>query len=68
VVSALLAAWAVVSFLVLFFAREMDGFNFFGWPLPLYLAGQGLLLFYVLLLAIYSIAMRSIERAEQERD
>lgn len=61
----LLASWLALTFGVLFFARELASYTFFGWPLSFYMAAQGLTLFYVLLLAILSIVMRRIERAHQ---
>jgi putative solute:sodium symporter small subunit len=67
IVAWLLAAWAAVGFIVLFFARELSAFSFFGWPFSLYMAAQGLILFYVLLLAVYSYAMRLVERSARRQ-
>ncbi|MFZ6845854.1 DUF4212 domain-containing protein [Undibacterium sp. RuTC16W] len=61
----LLASWLTLTFGILFFARELVAYTFFGWTLSFYMAAQGLTLFYVLLLAILSIVMRRIERAHQ---
>ncbi|MES2073374.1 MAG: sodium/substrate symporter small subunit [Pseudomonadota bacterium] len=58
----LLASWLVLTFGILFFARELAAVSFFGWSLPFYMAAQGLSLFYVLILSLYSLAMRRIER------
>jgi len=66
IVARLLAAWAGVSFLVLFFARELFAWSIFGWPFSLYMVAQGLILFYVLLVVIYSLAMRRIENGTGE--
>lgn len=60
----LLASWGLLSFGILFFARELSGLSFFGWPFSFYMAAQGLTLIYVLILAIYSLGMRRILRAE----
>ncbi|MFZ6646276.1 DUF4212 domain-containing protein [Undibacterium sp. TJN25] len=59
----LLACWFVLTFGTLFFARELSGIYFFGWSLSFYMAAQGLSLFYVLILAAYSLAMRRVEKA-----
>ncbi|MBI3285097.1 MAG: DUF4212 domain-containing protein [Burkholderiales bacterium] len=62
----LLASWFLLNFCILFFARELSNFSFFGWPFSFYMAAQGLTLIYVLILAIYSLCMRKILRANQE--
>ncbi|MCU6434562.1 DUF4212 domain-containing protein [Undibacterium sp. Jales W-56] len=61
----LLASWLLLTFGVLFFARELALYTFFGWPFSFYMAAQGLTLFYVLLLAVLSFVMRRIEQAHQ---
>ncbi|HTD06927.1 sodium/substrate symporter small subunit [Undibacterium sp.] len=61
----LLASWLALTFGTLFFARELSGIYFFGWSLPFYMAAQGLSLFYVLILAVYSLAMRRIENSRK---
>lgn len=63
----LLAAWFVMTFGMLFFARELSNVYFFGWSLPLYMAAQGLSLFYVLILAVYSLGMRRIEKSGKDK-
>ncbi|MBK1889212.1 DUF4212 domain-containing protein [Undibacterium sp. 14-3-2] len=64
--TALLLCWGLLSFFSLFFARELSEWHFFSWPLSFYLAAQGLTLSYVLILAIYSIGMRWIQRPRQD--
>ncbi|WP_394777680.1 DUF4212 domain-containing protein [Undibacterium sp.] len=63
----LLASWFVLTFGMLFFARELSGIYFFGWSLSFYMAAQGLSLFYVLILAIYSLMMRRFEKTAKGR-
>ncbi|MCH8619611.1 DUF4212 domain-containing protein [Undibacterium sp. TS12] len=58
----LLSCWALLCFCVLFFARELSGWTFFGWPFSFYMAAQGLTLSFVLIIAIYSLGMRWIGR------
>ena len=55
--SCLLLIWALLSFIVLFFARELSNISFFGWPFSFYMAAQGLTLSFVILLATYSLGM-----------
>ena len=58
----LLLAWFVITFCVLFFARELSSLHFFGWPFSFYMAAQGLTLIYVLLLGIFSVCSHRIEQ------
>ena len=59
----LLAVWFVVTFLAVYFARELDRFKLFGWPVSFYMAAQGVLLVYLAIVVIYTVRMR---RAEQQ--
>lgn len=52
----LMLVWFVVSFVVVFFARDLN-FQFLGWPFSFWMAAQGSLLVYVALVAIYAWAM-----------
>jgi putative solute:sodium symporter small subunit len=58
--AALLLFWFVVSFVLTFFARELR-FALFGWPFSYYMAAQGALLCYLLIVWIYS-------RQQERRD
>ncbi|QDZ28778.1 DUF4212 domain-containing protein [Noviherbaspirillum sp. UKPF54] len=58
----LLASWFLLTFVVIFFARELSGVTLFGWPLPFYMAAQGLTLLYLAIVAIYMIRMRRLDR------
>jgi putative solute:sodium symporter small subunit len=58
----LMGIWFVVTFVVAYFARELD-FNFFGWPFSFWVAAQGALVVYVLLIAYYA---RTMNRLDQE--
>ena len=58
----LLIVWFSLTFISLFFARELSTIHFFSWPLSLYMAAQGLTLSFVLILAIYPLGMRWITR------
>ena len=59
---ALLAAWALTTFGVVFFARELSGLTIFGWPLSFYLAAQGASLGYLAIIACYAWRMKVLER------
>jgi putative solute:sodium symporter small subunit len=58
----LLAIWFVVTFVVAYFARNLT-FKFFGWPFSFWVAAQGALIVYVLLIWYYA---RYMNRLDQE--
>ena len=58
----LLAAWFALTFGTIFFARELSGLRFFGWPLSFYLLAQGVILFYAALIAFYAWRMDQLDR------
>lgn len=58
----LMAVWFVVSFVVAYFARELS-FDFFGWPFSFWVAAQGALVVYVLIIGVYA---RTMNRLDQE--
>ena len=57
----LLGIWFVVTFVVAFFARSLQ-FNFFGWPFSWWVAAQGALVVYVLIIAYYAHYMNRLDR------
>jgi len=63
---ALLALWFVVTFVAVFFARELDRVNLFGWPLSFYMAAQGIMLVYLAIVVVYTIRMGRAERQLQQ--
>ncbi|MFN5446099.1 MAG: DUF4212 domain-containing protein [bacterium] len=65
---ALLLAWTLLNFCVIFFARELAGLMLFGWPVPFYMAAQGSILIYLLIIGIYARTVNQLERALDNRD
>lgn len=61
----LLAAWVGVTFVVPFFARDLN-FSFFGWPFSFWVASQGALIAYLLIAWSYSRWMNRRDQAEAE--
>ena len=59
--AALLLAWFVVGFVVTWFARDLD-FPFFGWPFSFWVAAQGGVVVFVLLLVAYARHMARNDR------
>lgn len=59
---ALLAIWFVVTFVVGWFARDLQSIVIFGFPLPFYMGAQGALLVYVMLVGYYAYCMGKLDR------
>ncbi|MBV8635500.1 MAG: DUF4212 domain-containing protein [Burkholderiaceae bacterium] len=58
----LVAFWFVLTFGTIYFARELSGTSFFGWPLSFYLLAQGVIILYAVLIAFYAWRMEKLER------
>lgn len=58
----LLFIWFVVTFVVAFFARDLD-FSFFGWPFSFWVGSQGALAVYVLIIGFYARTMNQLDQA-----
>ena len=59
---ALICIWFCATFGVGFFARELERFHFFGWPLSYYMAAQGSLIVFLLIIGVYALVMRRFDR------
>ena len=59
----LLSIWSGVSFSIIFFARELSGLSFLGWPVSFYMAAQGSILINLLLIAFYAIVAKKLVTA-----
>ena len=57
----LLLVWFAVGFVVTWFARDLD-FPFFGWPFSFWVAAQGGIIVFVVLLAVYARRMARLDR------
>ena len=58
----LLATWFLVTFGVIYFARELSAFTLFGWPFSFYMAAQGVVIIYVLIIAAYVRCMQHLDK------
>lgn len=58
---ALLTIWFVVTFVVSYFARDLD-FSFFGWPFSFWVGAQGSLIVYLIIVAVYAHCMNRLDR------
>ena len=57
----LLGIWFFVTFVLVFFARDLD-FNFFGWPFSFWVAAQGALVVYCVIIWYYARYMNKLDR------
>jgi len=61
-ISVLMLVWALVTFGIGYFARELD-FSMLGWPFSFWVGAQGALFVYVALVAYYAWAMNRLDRS-----
>ena len=57
----LLLIWFIVTFVEIWFARELNTITFLGFPLAFYMSAQGSLIIYVALIGIYALRMRKLD-------
>ena len=57
----LLVIWFVVTFVVGYIARDLQ-FNFFGWTFAFWMAAQGSLIIYVVIIWYYARYMNNLDR------
>jgi putative solute:sodium symporter small subunit len=58
----LLAIWFVSTFVICWFARDLQSFTILGFPFSFYMAAQGSLIIYVILIWYYAYAMNRMDR------
>lgn len=56
-----LGVWALVTFGVAFYGRELSRIDFFGWPLSFWVGAQGTLIVYVVIIALYARYMNRLD-------
>ena len=61
ITSVLLAIWFVVTFVVSWFARELNAINIIG-PLGFYMGAQGALIIYVIIIWFYAKKMNEMDK------
>ena len=59
----LLLVWFALTFASGYFARQLDAFSLFGFPLGFYLAAQGTQLVYLLIVGVYAWVMNRLDDA-----
>ncbi len=60
----LLLVWAVVSFGAAYFARDLQFVMAGGWPFGYWVAAQGAVLVFIVIVAVYAGAMNHFERQD----
>lgn len=63
----LLVVWALVSFVAVYFARDLQQFLLGDWPLGYWIAAQGAVLVFIAITVAYGWAMNRFERQDAER-
>lgn len=58
----LLAIWFVATFVVIWFARELNEIVIFGFPFAFYMGAQGALIIYVLIIWYYARRMNQLDQ------
>ena len=58
----LLVIWFLATFVVGWYARELNESTILGFPLGFYMAAQGSLVIYVVLIWVYAIYMNNLDR------
>jgi putative solute:sodium symporter small subunit len=58
----LLVIWFIATFVVAWYAIPLSEIKMFGWPLSFYMAAQGSLIIYVLIIAYYAWQMGKYDR------
>jgi putative solute:sodium symporter small subunit len=64
----LLGVWFVVTFGVAFFARELSELTFFGWSFSYYMAAQGTIFIYVVIVGAYAWRMSRLDKTLDGED
>ncbi len=59
----LLAIWFVVTFVVGWYARELNAITVFGFPLGFYMGAQGSLIIFVVIIFYYAHYMNKLDNA-----
>jgi putative solute:sodium symporter small subunit len=57
----LLAIWFVVTYVVGWYARELNELVIFGFPFGFYMGAQGALIIYVIMIFYYAIRMNKLD-------
>jgi putative solute:sodium symporter small subunit len=62
VTAVLLFVWFLVTFVEAWYARELNGVTVMGFPLGFYMSAQGSLATYVIIIGIYAMYMKKLDK------
>lgn len=62
ITAVLLLFWFLVTYLASFYADELNQIVILGFPLGFYMAAQGSLIVYVVIVGAYALCMRRLEK------
>ncbi|OGS92484.1 MAG: hypothetical protein A2Z95_07115 [Gallionellales bacterium GWA2_60_18] len=62
VTGTLLVIWFLATFVMGYFARELNGITVFGFPLGFYMSAQGSLVIYVAIIWFYARYMNNLDK------
>lgn len=69
ILSVLLSIWFIVAFLLsIVFAAPLNEFRFAGFPLGFWMAQQGSIIVFVLLVLVYAVTLRWLDRHYKVND
>ena len=58
----LLAIWFIATFVVSWYARELNAYTIAGFPFAFYMAAQGALIIYVIIIWYYAHRMNQLDK------
>ncbi|MBU0600914.1 MAG: DUF4212 domain-containing protein [Gammaproteobacteria bacterium] len=61
ITAVLVALWFSVTFIPIYYARELNDIVVFGWPLAFYMGAQGSLIVYVVIIWYYARVMNRLD-------
>lgn len=62
VTAILLGIWFIATFIVGWNARELNDITFLGFPLGFYMSAQGSLIIYVVIIGVYALYMKKLDK------
>jgi putative solute:sodium symporter small subunit len=62
VTAILLLVWFIVTFVLAWYARELNSFTFLGFPFAFYMSAQGSLAIYVVIIGVYAVYMKKLDK------
>ena len=64
----LFVIWVLVTFVMNWYARELNEIVIFGFPLGFYMGAQGILIIYLLIIWFYNRRMRALDEEYRIED